>query len=178
LVHHSHIINAVPDCQGDLFRLVLLDQFNDVSLLRWGHPAANKHFRCQSQLHEAISQPCALSNLEERVSRENSGVLGVRQVLFESFDPLLFLSLDVLQNHRQIVHDVLLALLFNPENLSSLIENFAREANINSSLNFITSKHPELNSSLFDCLNRVSCLILNLVFDSSGSKKAKVSFDL
>lgn len=65
LVHHGHVVDTISDCKSDLLWLVLLDQLNDVSLLRWRHPTTNKYFRRQSQLHEAVSQPGTLSDLKE-----------------------------------------------------------------------------------------------------------------
>lgn len=43
---------------------------------------------------------------------------------------LLFLLLDVLENHGQVVHDILLAALFDPEDLGALIEQLAGEADV------------------------------------------------
>jgi hypothetical protein len=64
----------------------------------------------------------------------------------------------------------LLALLLNPENLGSLIKDFARESNIDSSLDFVSSEHPKLDACFFDGVNCVPGFILNLVFDSCGTK--------
>ena len=116
-------------------------------------------------------------DLKEALSRENGSILWIRKTFFLCLFPLSLCLLDVLENHGQIVHNILLALLLNPEYLSALIKDLARKSNVDSCLELVSGKHPEFYSSLLDSCDSLSRFVLELILDSSCSKEIEVSLD-
>jgi hypothetical protein len=85
--------------------------------------------------------------------------------------------LYVFEHHRQVLHDVLLARLVDPEYLRALVEQFAGEADVYGRLHAVAREHPELDAGLPDRSDRVGDSVLQLVFNGSRSQKSQVSFD-
>ena len=90
---------------------------------------------------------------------------------------LPLVPLDVLEHHGQVLHDILLARLVNPKYLSALVEQLAREADVNGGLHGVTSEHPEFDAGLADRGDRLRHPVLQLVFDGRRAQEGQVSFD-
>jgi hypothetical protein len=75
-------------------------------------------------------------------------------------------------------HDVIGGTFVDNKSFHLLIEQLARNANVDCCFNFVTSKDPDLNSSLFHEFNRVGYLVLELVLNGSGANEVEIMFDL
>lgn len=65
---HAHIVGSITNSQGDLGRLILLNQSDDLSLLLWRKPARDEHLARESDLHKTFCQPPALLDFEETIA--------------------------------------------------------------------------------------------------------------
>ena len=106
-----------------------------------------------------------MPDLEETGACQQRGVLGEWHVVLESILPLAVLLLDVLQHHCQIIHDVLLRGLLDPEYLGALVKQLAAEAHIDGCFEAVASHHPKLDASIFYRTDGVDCAVLEPVFD-------------
>ena len=59
-----------------------------------------------------------------------------------------------------------------------MVEELAGVADIHRCLNFVTSQYPHLNAGLSDIINRLSNVLLQLVFNSCRAKKVELNFEL
>ena len=66
----------------------------------------------------------------------------------------------------------------NHKDLHFVIKQVARESNVDSSLDLISSQYPELGASLLDILDHNTDVLLKLVLDSSGSNELKSVLNL
>lgn len=58
------------------------------------------------------------------------------------------------------------------------VEKTCRHSNIDGCFNFVTSKYPNLDSSILGKLDSVRHIVLESIFDGSGSKEFEVNLNL
>ena len=99
-------------------------------------------------MHETFNQPSTLQNPNKRLALDHRRVLELWQLL-SLVDSVLIIP-DVPQNTCNVPHNILLAFLINLKDLCVLVQNLAREANVDCSFKLVTREHPKFDSCFFD----------------------------
>ena len=73
--------------------------------------------------------------------------------------------------------DLLGSGLLQDKHIHLIMQQLAREANVDGCLNFVTSENPDLNTCLLDIVDCPTHLILELVFNSRRANQIKVDLD-
>lgn len=86
--------------------------------------------------------------------------------------------MDASENTSKEIHNLLLTILLNFENLHLIVQDFAGVSDVDSCLHFVTGKHPKFDFGFSDCSNSFTNIILKLVLDSGCSQKIEAVFQL